>query len=126
MRLVPKFRQAPSSRHVRPVRVVSATGDVTNPRGLLGRGTATLSRQAPAPKPTWPSGTTDTASSYHAPHNGNNGRPTTYVPGNAIDGKVAWSGTGAPAYQATDKDGYVTPHDIPAGSHTVTVTVLGR
>jgi len=38
-----------------------------------------------------------------------------------VDGKVAWTGTGASAYQATQEGGYVTLHGLPAGSHTVTV-----
>jgi hypothetical protein len=43
-----------------------------------------------------------------------------------VDGKVAWNGTGALAYQATEQGGYVTLHGVPAGSHTVTATVLGK
>lgn len=81
-----KYVVAPSSRDVRPVRVLSTTGDVTNPDGLLGRGVATFKRQAPPPKPAWPAGTTATASSFHAPNNGGNGQPRTYDPGNAVDG----------------------------------------
>jgi hypothetical protein len=81
-----KYVVAPASRDVRPVRVLSTTGDVTNPDGLLGRGVATLKRQAPPPKPAWPGGTTAAASSFHAPNNGGNGQPRTYDPGNAVDG----------------------------------------
>jgi hypothetical protein len=83
-----RYVVAPTSRDVRPVRVLSTTGDVTNPTGLLGRGTTTLTRPAPAAKPAWPSGTTATASSFHAPNNGNDGRPRSYDPGNAIDGNT--------------------------------------
>jgi hypothetical protein len=116
------YVQAPSSRHVRPVRVVSATGDVTNPRGMLGRGTATLSRQAPVPKPKWPSGTTDTASSYHAPNNGNNGRPTTYMPGNAIDGNTNtfWNDATPDSYPAWLQITSPTPVKLPG------ITVLSN
>src|SRR4051794_15497407 len=81
-----KYVVAPSSRDVRPVKVLSTSGDVTNPAGLLGRGVATFTRQAPPPKPAWPGGTTAAASSFHAPNNGGNGRPRTYEPGNAVDG----------------------------------------
>ena len=83
-----KYVVAPSSRDVRPVRVLSTSGDVTNPDGLLGRGVATLKRQAPPPKPAWPGGTTAAASSFHAPNNGGNGQPRTYEPGNAVDGNT--------------------------------------
>jgi hypothetical protein len=83
-----KYVVAPSSRDVRPVRVLSTAGDVTNPDGLLGRGVATLKRQAPPPKPAWPGGTTAAASSFHAPNNGGNGQPRTYDPGNAVDGNT--------------------------------------
>lgn len=80
-----KYVVAPSSRDVHPVRVVSSTGDVTNPAGTLGSGVATLSRPQPAARPTWPTGTSAAASSFHAPNNGNDGRPRTYGPQNAID-----------------------------------------
>jgi hypothetical protein len=83
-----KYVVAPSSRDVRPVRVLSTTGDVTNPNGLLGRGVTTFKRQAPPPKPAWPAGTTADASSFHAPNNGGNGQPRTYAPGNAVDGNL--------------------------------------
>jgi hypothetical protein len=39
-----------------------------------------------------------------------------------VDGKVAWDGTRAHAFQAAFKDGRVTLHGIPAGSHTITVS----
>jgi hypothetical protein len=81
-----KYVVAPSSRHVQPVRVLTTTGAVTDPGGALGHGVATLTREAPAPRPRWAAGTTATASSFHAGNNGNDGRPRTYVPGNAIDG----------------------------------------
>ena len=68
------------------MKVLSTSGDVTNPNGLLGRGVATFKRQAPPPKPVWPAGTTAAASSFHAPNNGGNGQPRTYDPGNAVDG----------------------------------------
>jgi hypothetical protein len=81
-----KYVVAPPSRDVRPVKVLSTTGDVTNPDGLLGRGVTTFKRQPPPPKPAWPAGTTAAASSFHAPNNGGNGQPRTYAPGNAVDG----------------------------------------
>jgi hypothetical protein len=81
-----KYVVAPSSRHVQPVRVLATTGDVTHAGGALGHGVATLSRPKPAPRPGWAAGTTATASSFHAGNNGNDGRPRTYGPGNAIDG----------------------------------------
>ena len=83
-----RYVVAPTSRDVHPVRVLATTGDVAQPEGALGHGTATLTRPAPPPKPTWPSGTTATASSFHAPNNGNDGQPRTYDPGNAIDGNT--------------------------------------
>jgi hypothetical protein len=81
-----RYVVAPTSRHVRPVRVLATTGDVSHAAGALGRGVATLTRSAPAPRPRWAAGTTATASSFHAGNNGNDGRPRTYEPGNAIDG----------------------------------------
>ena len=83
-----RYVVAPTSRDVHPVRVLSSTGAVTDPEGLLGRGTGTttLTRTAPAPKPDWPSGTSAIASSFHAPNNGNDGNPRSYVPANAVDG----------------------------------------
>ncbi|HEV2370916.1 MAG TPA: alpha-L-rhamnosidase C-terminal domain-containing protein [Streptosporangiaceae bacterium] len=75
---------APSSRDVLPVRVLSTSGDVQNPVGVLGNGVATFTA---TPPPTWPAGTTATASSYHTP-NTVNGQVRTYVPTNAIDGNT--------------------------------------
>ena len=45
-----KYVVAPTSRDVKPVRVLSSTAGVTNPRGGLGEGTATLNRPMPADK----------------------------------------------------------------------------
>ena len=81
-----KYVVAPTSRNVKPVSVFASTGSVTNPKGALGNGVATLTRTQPPARPTWPSGTTATASSFHAGNNGNDGKPRTYVPSNAIDG----------------------------------------
>ncbi|HEY7048509.1 MAG TPA: alpha-L-rhamnosidase C-terminal domain-containing protein [Jatrophihabitantaceae bacterium] len=83
-----RYVVAPSSRDVRPVRVLATTGDVAQAQGALGHGTATLTRPAPQPKPAWPAGTSATASSFHAPNNGNDGKPRTYDPGNAVDGNT--------------------------------------
>ncbi|HTJ67625.1 MAG TPA: alpha-L-rhamnosidase C-terminal domain-containing protein [Actinospica sp.] len=77
----------PTSDNVSPVRVIATTGEVGNPDALLKRGgTATvLTRPKPPTPPTWPAGTTATASSFHDPNSGDNGTPTTYDPSNAID-----------------------------------------
>ena len=80
-----RYVVAPKSRDVRPVKILSSTGDVTNPDGLLGHGVTTLTA---TPPPVWPTGTSATASSYHTPNDGDNGQPTTYVPDNAIDGNT--------------------------------------
>ncbi|MFC1418052.1 alpha-L-rhamnosidase-related protein [Streptacidiphilus cavernicola] len=97
-----QYVQAPSSRSVQPVTVVATTGDVSHPTGALGRGTAVLNRAAPAPKPVWPSGTTATASSYHDGNNGNDNKPRTYLPGNAVDGNTDtfWNDANAATYPA--------------------------
>src|SRR4051812_34160336 len=81
-----KYVVAPPSRDVRPVKVLSTTGDVTNPDGLLGRGVTTFKRQAPPPKPAWPAGTTAAASSFHAPNNGGEGPPRADAPRHARAG----------------------------------------
>ncbi|MCO5997279.1 alpha-L-rhamnosidase-related protein [Actinoallomurus rhizosphaericola] len=97
-----KYVQGTSHAEVSPVRIVSSTGDVTNPEGLLGEGTTTLHREAPKPKPAWPSGTSATASSYHAPNGGNDGTPTSYEPGHAVDGdaKTFWNDANPDTYPA--------------------------
>ena len=81
----------PRKREVAPTRVLSTTGDVKNPDGLLKPGGAVtvLTRPQPPTPPTWPAGTTATASSFHDPNNGNDGTYTTYDPSNAIDGNPA-------------------------------------
>lgn len=97
------YVQAPASRTVRPVRVIATGGDVTHPEGVLGDGpAATLRRKAPAPKPAWPSGTAATASSFHPPNGGNDGTPTSYEPGHAIDGDTAtfWNDASPDTYPA--------------------------
>lgn len=83
-----RYVVAPSSRTVEPVRVTATSGDVTHSSGALGRGVATLKRFTPPAPPTWPTGSTATASSFHAPNSGDNGQPRTYDPGNAIDGNT--------------------------------------
>jgi hypothetical protein len=94
-----RYVVAPKSRDVKPVTVLSSTGDVTNPNGLLGHGVTTLTATAP---PTWPTGTSATASSYHTPNDGDNGQPTTYVPDNAIDGNTQtfWNDANPDTYPA--------------------------
>ncbi|HEX9337323.1 MAG TPA: discoidin domain-containing protein, partial [Pseudonocardiaceae bacterium] len=79
---------APSTRDVRPVRVIATSGSVDNPAGVLGHGVTTLSRPQPPAKPRWPAGSSATASTFHAPNSGDNGQPCTYVPDNAIDGNT--------------------------------------
>src|SRR2546423_11614594 len=69
-----RFVVAPTSRDVRPVRVLSWSGDVTNPGGLLTGGVTTLYRPAPPPKPAWPAGYSVSASSFHGPNHGRDGR----------------------------------------------------
>jgi hypothetical protein len=87
-----QYVRSPSSRIVSPVAVLSehTTGSVTNPSGLLGTGNGytTLTRAAPPIPPSWPQGTTATASSYHTA-NWVNGRVRDYNPENAIDGDVS-------------------------------------
>jgi hypothetical protein len=65
---------APSSRTVQPARILDSQG-VTDPDALLapGGGAARLSETVEG-STTWPTGTTATASSFHAP-NTNNGQP---------------------------------------------------
>lgn len=83
-----RYVVAPATRNVQPVRVLATAGDVTHPEGALGHGVARLKRFTPPAPPTWPTGTTATASSFHAPNSGDNGQPRTYDPGNAIDGNT--------------------------------------
>ena len=87
-----QYVQSPSSRHVTPVRVVSATSNVTDPQALThpGSGYTTITRKlvglrAGGPD-SWPAGTTANASSYHACCS-NSGQ--TFVPSNAMDGNPA-------------------------------------
>ena len=93
---------APSSREVRPVRVIATTGTVVHPDALLHGGIVRLIRPEQPPPPTWPSATTATASSYHAPNGGDNGTPTTYDPSNAIDGNPTtfWNDANPDTYPA--------------------------
>lgn len=83
-----QYVQAPADRTVRPVRVLRTTGDVTEPEALLrphGKPTV-LKRPEPTAPRRWPEGTTATASSAHAPNNGNDGNTRTYDASNAVDG----------------------------------------
>ncbi|MEV0404102.1 discoidin domain-containing protein [Actinoallomurus sp. NPDC050550] len=109
------YVQGTSHREVSPVRVVSTVGDVTNPKGLLGAGTTTLHREAPKPKPAWPSGTTATASSYHDANGGNNGTPTSYEPAHAVDGdvKTFWNDANPDTYPAWLEITSPTPVKLP-------------
>lgn len=95
-----QYVQSPSSRHVTPVRVVSATSNVTDPQALThpGSGDTTITRklvglQDNGPD-SWPTGTTASASSYHACCS-NSGH--TFVPSNALDGNPAtyWNNANA-------------------------------
>jgi alpha-L-rhamnosidase len=83
-----RYVEAPSSRHVTPVAVVSATSNVSNPQALLHPGsgeTTTLTRTLvglddPGPDG-WPVGSVATASSYYP---GISPSGHTYVPSNAL------------------------------------------
>jgi hypothetical protein len=114
-----RYVVAPTSRNVHPVRVIDATGGVTNPDGLLGHGVTTLTA---TPPPTWPTGTSATASSYHPPNNGDNGQPRTYVPGNAIDGDTDtfWNDANPDTYPAWLQITSPTPVSLPG------ITVLSN
>jgi len=79
-----KYVVAPTSRDVKPVRVLSSTAGVSNPQGALGDGVATLTRVQPTAPPTWPAGTTADGSST-AGSNEDNGVPRTYFAANSID-----------------------------------------
>ena len=85
-----RYVQGPSSRTVRPVRIVRSDGDVTRPDALLkpGGSATVLRRPEPPAAPRWPEGTTAEASSTHAGNNGNDGRPRTYDARNAVDGDL--------------------------------------
>ena len=100
-----RYVQGPASRTVRPVRVLSSAGEVTEPHGLLTPGgkPTVLRRAAPVVPPRWPDGTTVTASSFHSPNNGDGNTPTTYDPANAIDGNQTtfWNDADAGTYPAT-------------------------
>jgi hypothetical protein len=95
-----RYIVGPPSRDVRPVAVTQASGDVTNPQGVLGAGVTTLRRPPVPAKTRWPAGTTATASSSHAPNNGNDGRPRTYDAANAVDGDTGtfWNDDTLAAY----------------------------
>jgi hypothetical protein len=100
-----RYVQAPPDRTVRPARVVRWSGQVTDPEALLapGGGVTVLRRPAPEPAPRWPEGTTATASSAHAPNNGNDGTPRTYDASNAIDANpdTFWNDDTIAAYPDT-------------------------
>jgi len=99
-----QYLNGPTSRNVSPVAVLDVVGDVTNAQAVLGGGggVAVLTRAQPPVPPSWPSGTTATASSYHAPNNGDGGTYTTYVPSNAIDNDVTtfWNDANPNTYPA--------------------------
>jgi hypothetical protein len=98
-----RYVVAPKSDVVTPVEVIATTGQVDAPNAMLHGGPTTLvSTPRPTP-PAWPSGTTASASSFHAPNGGNSGQtPTTYDPANAIDGKTEtfWNDDVAATYPA--------------------------
>jgi hypothetical protein len=83
-----RYVQGPASRTVRPAQVQHTAGQVTGADALLrpGGGVTVLTRPQPTAPPRWPDGTTATASSSHAPNNGNDGKPRTYDAANAVDG----------------------------------------
>ena len=100
-----RYLQGPNGHNVAPVKVIASTGDVTNPNALLKPGGAVtvLSRPQPPVPPSWPTGTTATASSFHDPNQGDDGTYTTYDPSNAIDGDVTtfWNDANPNTYPAT-------------------------
>ena len=84
-----RYVEAPSSRHVTPVAVVSATSNVTNPQALVHPGsgqTTTLTRTLVGLDDSgpdgWPVGTIATASSYYTA--GVSGSGHNFVPSNAL------------------------------------------
>lgn len=98
-----KYVVAPTSRDVKPVRVLTSTAGVTHPKGALGTGApATLTRSKPAEKPTWPEGTTALGSST-AGSNTDNGVPRTYDAANAVDHDTTtfWNDATVAAYPDT-------------------------
>ena len=99
-----QYLNGPTSRNVSPVAVLDVVGDVTNAQAVLGGSSAVavLTRPQPPVPPTWPSGTTAKASSYHAPNNGDDGTYTTYDPSNAIDNDVTtfWNDANPNTYPA--------------------------
>lgn len=112
-----KYLNGPTSSNVAPVKVIAHTGDVKDPDALLKRGgkVTILSRPQPPVPPSWPSGTTATASSYHAPNNGDDGTYTTYDPSNAIDGDTTtfWNDANPNTYPATLTITSPTPVTLP-------------
>ncbi|WP_204249304.1 discoidin domain-containing protein [Frondihabitans sp. PAMC 28766] len=95
-----KYVVAPTSRDVKPVKVLTSTPGVANPKGALGgHGVTTLTRTKPATPPTWPSGTTAVGSST-AGSNTDNGVPRTYFAANAVDGDTTtfWNDATIGAY----------------------------
>ncbi|MFG3363890.1 alpha-L-rhamnosidase C-terminal domain-containing protein [Streptomyces sp. NPDC048156] len=85
-----RYVQAPSSRTVRPVRIVRSAGDVTRPDALLEPGgqVTVLRRPEPPAPPRWPDGTTAEGSTTHAGNNGGDGQPRTYDAQHAVDGDL--------------------------------------
>ncbi|MFD3563654.1 alpha-L-rhamnosidase C-terminal domain-containing protein [Streptomyces sp. NPDC058686] len=85
-----RYVQAPSSRTVRPVRIVRSDGDVTRPDALLEPGgqVTVLRRPEPPAAPRWPDGTTAEGSTTHAGNNGGDGQPRTYDAQHAVDGDL--------------------------------------
>jgi hypothetical protein len=112
-----RYLNGPKGRTVRPVRVIASTGDVAHPTALLSPGGAVtvLNRPKPPVPPTWPAGTTATASSFHAPNSGDDGTPTTYDPSNAIDGNTQtfWNDANPNTYPATLTITSPTPVTLP-------------
>ena len=101
----PRYVFGPTSNNVSPARVIATAGEVSNPDALLAPGgkVTVLTRPKPPVPPTWPSGTTATASSFHAPNSGDNGTYTTYDPSNAIDDDPTtfWNDANPNTYPAT-------------------------
>ena len=100
-----RYVVGPATKNVSPARVITTVGEVANPDALLKAGgrVTILTRPKPPVPPTWPAGTTATASSYHSPNNGDGNGYTTYDPSNAIDGNPTtfWNDANPNTYPAT-------------------------
>ncbi|WP_201799278.1 alpha-L-rhamnosidase C-terminal domain-containing protein [Subtercola vilae] len=109
-----KYVVGPDTSDVKPTAVAASTAGVTNAEGVLGTGVATLTRTPAPAKPTWPAGTSATASSF-AGANTDNGLPRSYEPSNALDGNPAtfWNDNTYGAYPDSLTITSPTPVTVP-------------